>query len=450
MPLTRRMGTKTKFHDRIDAGRLLAAELRQHVGANTVVLGLPRGGMAVAAEVAKTLSSPLDVLVVRKIGLPNEPEVAMGAVGEGGACIRNDETIAHAGVTDDQFFAVELHELGEIERQVRRYRSARPLTPLTGKTALIVDDGIATGSTVLVAIAVARELQAARVVVATPVSSRQAADAISAEVDDFIALEVPPRMTAVGQWYDDFGPTSEQEVERLLGEAADRTSLRHEDRLTSGPDTGALLQGDVWIAAGPIHLTGHLFIPADPVGVVAFAHGPGSSRHSPRNRFVAGVLNDHAIATLLIDLLTEEEAVDGGRIVDIDLLASRLDAATQWLRSNSATASLRVGFFGASTGAAAALRAAARPDADITAIVTRGGHLDLVGPVIDLIDTPTLMLVGEYDYVVLAHNREAVSHLGEHKLVVVQGASEMFEEGGALETVAQDAQIWFTEYFACR
>ena len=447
MPLTRRMSTKTKFRDRTEAGRLLAAELRQFVGSNTVVLGLPRGGMAVAAEVAKTLSAPLDVLVVRKIGLPNEPEVAMGAVGEGGACIRNDETIAHAGVTDDQFVAVELHELGEIERQVRRYRSARALTLLTGKTALIVDDGIATGSTVLVAIAVARELQAARVVVATPVSSRQAADAISANVDDFISLRVPPRMMAVGQWYDDFGPTSEQEVERLLGEAADRASLRQKDRLTSGPETGALLQ-DVRIAVSSIHLTGHLFIPADPIGVVAFVHGPGSSRHSPRDRFVAGVLNDHAIATLLVDLLTKEEAADGDRIVDIDLLAARLTAATQWLRSNSLTASLGVGYFGAGTGAAAALRAAATPEADITAIVTRGGRIDLVGPVIDLVDTPSLMLVGEYDDVVLAHHRKAVSHLGEHKLVIVPGASDMFEEGGALETVAEDAQIWFTEYFA--
>ncbi len=448
MPLNRRMSTKTKFRDRIEAGRLLAAELRQHVGANTVVLGLPRGGVPVAAEVAKTLSAPLDVLVVRKIGLPNEPEVAMGAVGEGGACIRNDETIAWAGVTDDQFVAVELHELGEIERRVRRYRSARPLTPLVGKTALIVDDGIATGNTVLVAIAVARELRAARIVVATPVSSRQAADAISPHVDEFIALRVPPRMIAVGQWYDDFGPTTDHEVERLLGESADRISLRPEDRLSSCPQTGALLQGDVRIAVGSIHLTGHLFIPADPVGVVAFAHGPGSSRHSPRDRFVAGVLNDHAIATLLVDLLTEEEAADGDRIVDIDLLTTRLDAATQWLRSNSATASLEVGYFGASTGAAAALRAATTPDADITAIVTRGGRLDLVGPIIDLVETPTLMLVGEYDDVVLAHNREAVSHLGEHKLVIVPGASDMFEEGGALETVAEDAQIWFTEYFA--
>lgn len=444
------MSTKTKFRDRTEAGQLLAAELRKHVGSTTVVLGLPRGGVAVAAEVAKALSAPLDVLVVRKIGLPNEPEVAMGAVGEGGACIRNDETIAHAGVTDDQFVAVELHQLGEIERQVRRYRSARPLTLLTGKTALIVDDGIATGSTVLVAVAVARELQAARVVVATPISSRQAAEAISAQVDDFIALQVPPRMMAVGQWYDDFGPTSEQEVERLLGEAADRTSLRQEERRASGPETGGLVQGDVRIAVSSIHLTGHLVIPADPVGVVAFAHGPGSSRHSPRDRFVAGVLNDHAIATLLVDLLTEEEAADRNRIVDIDLLASRLQGATQWLRSNSASASLGVGYFGAGTGAAAALRAAATPGADITAIVTRGGRLDLVGPAIDLVDTPTLMLVGENDNVALAHNREAVSHLGEHKLVIVPGASGNFEEGGALETVAEDAQIWFTEYFARR
>ena len=207
------------FKNRVEAGLQLASALMPYVGGSLVVLGLPRGGVPVAREVAAVLHAPLDVLVVRKIGLPFQPEVAMGAVGEGGVGIRNRDTMRLASVSDEQFLAIELHELGEVERRCRRYRGTRPMAELTGKVAIIVDDGVATGATASAAISVARAHGAAFVVMATPVSSAQAAHDLAEQADDFVAIQTPADMLAVGYWYDDFTPTTDDEVERILAEA---------------------------------------------------------------------------------------------------------------------------------------------------------------------------------------------------------------------------------------
>ena len=207
------------FKNRVEAGVQLASALMSYVGSRPVVLGLPRGGVPVAREVAAVLHAPLDILVVRKIGLPFQPEVAMGAVGEGGVAIRNRETMRLASVSDEQFLAVELHELGEVERRCRRYRGTRPMADLTGKVAIIVDDGVATGATASAAISVARAHGAAFVVMATPVSSAEAADDLAEQADDFVATQTPADMLAVGYWYDDFTPTTDDEVERILADA---------------------------------------------------------------------------------------------------------------------------------------------------------------------------------------------------------------------------------------
>ena len=202
-----------------------------------------------------------------------------------------------------------------------------------------------------------------------------------------------------------------------------------------------------------VTLEGNLPIPDGARGIVLFAHGSGSSRHSPRNRYVAQELQVAGLATLLIDLLTpEEEAVDlwTGQIrFDIGRLAQRLVGATDWLKENAETRALRIGYFGASTGGGAALVAAAeRPDA-VGAVVSRGGRPDLAGPALRRVRAPTLLIVGGNDLPVIEFNQAALAELRTEKQIeIVPGASHLFEESGALEEVAQAAREWFTRYLA--
>lgn len=208
-------------------------------------------------------------------------------------------------------------------------------------------------------------------------------------------------------------------------------------------------QGAV-IQAGPARLDGDLVVPTDAKGLVLFAHGSGSSRNSPRNRQVAEMLQVSGLATLLIDLLTQEEErsdlVTGELRFDIPFLAERLGAATEWLRNHEATSRLPLGYFGASTGAAAALVAAARTP-EVDAVVSRGGRPDLAADVLDEVKAPTLLIVGGHDHPVIEMNESAFARLNcEKHLEIVEGATHLFEEEGALDQVAALARDWFARY----
>lgn len=194
-------------------------------------------------------------------------------------------------------------------------------------------------------------------------------------------------------------------------------------------------------------LQGDLALPADAPGVVLFAHGSGSSRRSPRNRYVAGVLNEAGIGTLLFDLLTPDEELDRENVFDIPLLAHRLIGATRWLASHPEAAGLALGYFGASTGAAAALVAAAEAGGSIAAVVSRGGRPDLAADWLAKVQAPTLLIVGQRDSEVLALNQGAYEALRcPKRLDVVPGATHLFEERGAMEAVAAIATDWFLEH----
>jgi putative phosphoribosyl transferase len=208
-------------------------------------------------------------------------------------------------------------------------------------------------------------------------------------------------------------------------------------------------EAEVTIPLEDTPLGGHLTVPSAATGIVVFAHGSGSSRHSPRNRSVAGTLNRAGVGTLLFDLLHDDEAADRRAVFDIILLAARLDRATRWLRGQDEAQGLPLGYFGASTGAGAALWAASMPDADIAAVVSRGGRPDLAIPRLSTVRAPTLLIVGSRDTVVLELNREAARHLRcEHHVAVVPGATHLFEEPGTLAEVARLAEGWFVEHFA--
>jgi len=204
---------------------------------------------------------------------------------------------------------------------------------------------------------------------------------------------------------------------------------------------------EVEARVGRLRLPGHLTMPEEALGIVVFSHGSGSSRHSPRNRFVAAVLNEAGLGTFLFDLLTSEEELDRGKVFDIELLSGRLVGATRWLGSQPGTDGLPVSYFGASTGAAAALWAAAEVDLGITAVVSRGGRPDLAGQCLCLVSAPTLLIVGSLDQVVLDLNRGAQAHLRcENCLAVVPGAGHLFEEPGTLQAAAELALDWFASH----
>jgi predicted phosphoribosyltransferase/dienelactone hydrolase len=423
-------GDRLYFADRADAGRRLAALLGHLRDQDPVVLGLPRGGVPVAAEVASALGAPLDVILVRKLGVPWQPELAMGAIGEGGVEVLNPEIVSSLRVSPSAIDEVREKELVELGRRARAYRGSRPMLDLEGRLAVIVDDGIATGATAEAACGVARAHGARRIVVAAPVASAQARRHLLGCADEVVCIGAPRHFGAIGVFYRDFSPTPDHLVTELLAVRPDRR------------DGGRALVLDV----GGVALPGLLVLPAGTGSLVLFAHGSGSSMHSPRNRGVAQHLNRAGHGTLLFDLLTDTESQDRRRAFDIPLLTRRLEGATRRVAEDAAVAPLAVGFFGASTGAAAALDAAAELGSGVRAVVARGGRPDLARRLPE-VSAPVLLVVGGDDRQVLALNREAAGRLtAAHEVRVIPGATHLFEEPGALDQVARLAADWFTRH----
>lgn len=428
-----------RFTDRVDAGRQLAERLRHLRSEHPVVLGLPRGGVPVAFEVAAALGAPLDVILVRKLGVPFHRELGFGAIGEGGVRVVREDIIRMSRVDEDDLAEVERSEEAALAEQAGRFRGGRPRIPLKGRTAVVVDDGIATGSTASAACRVARAQGAARVVLAVPVAPPDAVAVLTTEVDELICPFTPALFSAVGEWYRDFSQTADEEVVELL----------QRNRATAHSGTGDepdhSVPVEVPVEGGAVTLAGDLALPAGAPGIVVFAHGSGSSRMSPRNRAVAQALNAAGLGTLLFDLLTPQEEADRANVFAIEPLARRLAQVSEWLRRES----LPLCYFGASTGAAAALWAAADGGTDIAAVVSRGGRPDLAGAQLGRVRAPTLLIVGGRDETVLDLNRQAAQQLRcEHRLTVVPGATHLFEEPGALDAVADLACDWFTSHLA--
>jgi predicted phosphoribosyltransferase/predicted alpha/beta-hydrolase family hydrolase len=424
-------GGVTVFQDRAEAGRRLAPLLEGERAPGAVVVGLARGGVVVAGEVGRELGLPVDALAVRKVGHPWQPEYAIGAVTPRGGCYVR----ARDGLTDEQVLDAVAGAERRAEALDRVLHDARPPLPVSGRPVILVDDGLATGATMTAAVRWARAHGASRVVVAVPVGAPETIARLEREADVVVAFEAPAELGAVGAWYRDFRPVDDRAVVTLLEQGASPRA-----------GTQEVSSRAIQIPCGPVALPGDLTTVPDANGIVVFAHGSGSSRRSPRNLLVAGALQEAGLGTLLFDLLTAEEAADRANVFDVPLLAARLDAAHERAAAETGH-SLPVGYFGASTGAAAALWTAGAPGAGVGAVVSRGGRPDLAAPRLGSVTAPTLLLVGSHDEVVLDLNREAARALAcEHELVVVPGASHLFEEPGALELVVEHATRWFTQH----
>jgi putative phosphoribosyl transferase len=431
------------FRDRRDAGRRLAAALAPLYGAHPLVVALPRGGVPVAFEIAEELDTGLDVALVRKVGAPMQPELAIGAVSEDGVVVVDEQLVARLGIAHDELAHLVERAQREIASQAVRLRPGHASVRVKGRTVVVVDDGLATGSTMRAALVALRRRGAARVVVAVPVGAPDTCAALRREADDVVCLASPTQFSSVGQWYDDFSPVSDETVRRLL-ERAEARQAEH----TTGQTIAVPSAYDVILDLRDARVPGRLAVVPGCTGVVVFAHGSGSSHRSVRNRTVATALEQAGLSTLLFDLLTPDEASDRRNVFDVALLGRRLLDATEWLGEQAGFADVAVGWFGASTGAGAALWAAPGADERLRAIVSRGGRPDLAGERLAAVRVPTLLVVGGADVDVLELNRDAQHALRgtETRLEIVRGATHLFEEPGAMEQVTDLARDWFLAY----
>jgi predicted phosphoribosyltransferase/dienelactone hydrolase len=429
--------TTLPFRDRSDAARQLARALAHLRDSRPLVLAIPRGAVPMGRIVAEALGGELDIVLVRKLGAPGHPELAIGAVDESGWTYVN-EFAPLAAADADWIERSTAAERAVMRERRRRYAPDLAQIDPRDRTVIVIDDGLATGATMIAALHALRARKPARLVCAVPVAATDSIEAVRRHADEVVCLATPEPFGSVGQHYLRFDQVDDEEVIECLRSAK-----------PPGPAAAAMSRA-VAVDGGGIALPGDLALPLHAKGLVVFAHGSGSSRLSPRNRAVAATLEHHGFATLLFDLLTADEDRDRSLRFDIALLSTRLEASVTWAHSLPELRRLRLGLFGASTGAASALEVAARQPAIVAAVVSRGGRPDLASDAaLARVRAPVMLIVGERDVEVLALNRAARDRMHcPTELAIVPNATHLFEEPGALDSAAQHAARWFSSHLA--
>ncbi|MFI1539780.1 phosphoribosyltransferase family protein [Streptomyces anandii] len=429
-----------RYANRADAGRRLARHLEHLRDTDPVVLGVPRGGVPVALEVARRLGAPLDLAVVRKLRVPWQPELGFGAVGEHGVRVLNQDVVRESGLGPAERETAERAARAELERRVRRWRGGRAPLPLTGRTAVVVSDSLATGAAVEAACRVARARGARSVVLAVPVGPEAALPYLRTVADRVVCPQPLRHPGSVGAWYEDFTPVTDAEVDAATATA---TAGAVPAGAAGAAGGGTAPEREVEVPAGPARLAALLTLPPMARALVVCAHGGCTGRHSPEERYVAEALQRAGLGTLLVDLLTEEEERDRHNVFDIVLLARRLHAAVTRLGRETG---LPVGLCGAGTGSGAALAAAA--DDGVRAVVSLGGRPDLAGPAaLARVRAPALFVVGALDIRMLGRNRVAADWMRcDHRVAVVPGAADVLADPASREAATALARDWFTAH----
>lgn len=428
------------FADRSEAGRRLAERVRPHAVNDPIVLALPRGGVPVGAELAGRLTADFDVLVIRKIGLPGHPETGVGAISEDGHVLYDDLALARMRVPRQALSDTVASERGELDRRRRVYRGERPSPRIAGRDCVVVDDGVATGGTARAALRMVRQAGPARLVLAVPVAAPEALEALREEADALVVLTAPDNFRAVGEWYRDFDQLSDGHVISILSER---------ERLHRGPDVARAVR----IRAGQVYLDGDLTMPTALRGVVVMAFGQGQG--DPRWRATASALQRAGYATLLLDLLTEEEqgpdgGGDGGEL-DTRVLGERLSAAVTWLRRATDAASEPLGVMGSGAAAPAALVTAAERPQDVASVVVHGGRVDHAEPSLAAVRAPTLVLLESGDSFVRELGEWTRGRLGgPSELRVVSGAEQLLRGDLGWRQVAVETLDWFDRHLSYR
>ena len=434
------MRAEGRDKDRRLGAAALIEELEPFMGAETVVIGLPAGGVAVAAEIAKAFQVPLDVCVVRKLRGPrDDASLGFGAIAEGGELVLDAASASRSGLGEGQIARLIAEREVEVRELVRRIRRGRAPVDLTGKTVVIVDDGSSTGNTARAALRSVKRRGARRMILALGLAPRATLDELAREADELLCAEVEPDANAANRAYQKLARIRADQIAELLGT----------ERQEAPEPSQRALRGPVRIRVADASLDGDLVLPLGATGIVLFAHGADQARHDKGHLLVSRALEHAGLATLVVDLLTPRERhlimTPAGRLsFGAEMLAGRLSATTSWAREQPETSPLTVGYFGTSLGAAAALLAAADPDNRVMAIAARACRPDLVERAIASLRVPTLLLVGERDPALLELNRRALERLRcTKRLSVVGGATHDFDEPGALEQVARRAAAWF-------
>ena len=437
------------FVDRQDAGRQVASRLSHLRGARIVVIGIPRGGIPVAAEVARALRAPLDVCLVRKLPVPLQPGLAMGAIGEGGIRIRLDAVVRAQQVTVDQFAEAERRARAALDRMAARYRGGEQSADLRGRTVVVVDDGLATGITAQAACRVVRTRGAGRVILALPVAPRDQTSRLYAVTDELVCVRRPREFIALDRCYARFPAVTDDDVIEILEHAAKRT-------VTQPRDGDSVISGHDYVSgastAQPSTQTachaGGLAVPQHPLGTVVALFPAGCGQDDPRIHYLLRRLQRAGLATLTVDSAAAPGCPVRRNAFDIPGLGRRLLDATQEVRAHPRLAHRPIGYLVTGTGAAAAIWATAEPHATPAAIVAYAGRPDLAGPrALAALTVPTLLLVGAHDTAVLDLNQRARTHLRcENRLVEIPSTGHVLEHPRTLALAADLTSDWFTTH----
>lgn len=416
------------FADRSEAGRRLAERLRPFMIEDPLVLALPRGGVPVGAELARHLDADLDVLVVHRLGLPEQPEVGVGAIAENGRVLYDDRALARMRLPRRALEGNVAAERAELDRMRRAYRGDRPLPRITGRDCVVVDDGSATGGTARAALRMLRQEEPAKLVLAVPVASHEAVELLREEADALVVLGVPDNFREVGEWYRDFGGVSDDRVREILAEHGG-------DRVRPARSRA------VRVPSGELVLDGDLTVVQSPRGAVVTASGEG--RGDPRRRAAAAALQRSGYTTLVLDLCAEGEHTEKA---DAALLGGRLADAIAWLRDSEGVGGAPVGVVGDGAAAPAALVAAALRPGDVAAVVAHGGRVDLADTHLRDVRAPALVLLESRDSFFRELGEWARARMGAPSdLRVVSGAEQLFR-GAEWRPAAVEALDWFDRH----